>query len=89
MLVDILHTVHLNSMSRPGHGAFRSRRFNCLDPRNSSDNLEAASFTKPEKWSSERSLFHASMTELGLLGLLVLVFSITLLPRYAPQPKAL
>ncbi len=31
------------------------------------------------------------MTELGLLGLLVLVlvFSITLLRRYAPQPKAL
>ena len=37
----------------------------------------------------QRDIFRASMTELGLLGLLVLifVFSITLLRRYAPPPK--
>jgi hypothetical protein len=34
-------------------------------------------------------MFSASMTELGLLGLLILilVFSITLLRRYAPSPR--
>jgi hypothetical protein len=46
--------------------------------------LEAATLTKDGKWSGDgASVFHASMIELGLLGLLilVLVFSITLLRR--------
>ncbi len=54
--------------------------------------LEAATLTKEGKWSPDgASIFHASMIELGLLGLLVLVllFSITLLRRYAPAPKDL
>ncbi|MBV9574074.1 MAG: hypothetical protein JOY93_08470 [Acidobacteriales bacterium] len=54
--------------------------------------LQAANLTKSDKWSPENAgLFHASMLELGLLALvlLVLVFSIALLRRYAPAPKTL
>jgi hypothetical protein len=50
--------------------------------------LEAASLTKGGVWSADgASIFRGSMMELGLLGLviLVLVFSITLLRRYAPE----
>ena len=46
--------------------------------------------TKGGSWSAEgASIFRASMTELGLLGLLILilVFSSTLLRRFAPAPK--
>jgi len=50
--------------------------------------LEAASLTKEGQWTSEgaSSVFRASMIELGLLGLvvLVLVIAIALLRRYAP-----
>ena len=49
--------------------------------------LEASSLTQQAKWSPEgESLFRASMIELGLLGLLVmvLVIAITLLRRYVP-----
>ena len=52
--------------------------------------LEAATLTKGGTWSAEGAgIFRASMTELGLLGLLILilVFSITLLRRFAPLPK--
>ncbi len=51
--------------------------------------LEASSLTNGGSWSARRaSMFSASMTELGLLGLLILilVFSITLLRR-APGSK--
>jgi len=54
--------------------------------------LEAATLTKEGKWSTEgASIFRASMIELSLLGILVLVlvFSISLLRRYAPAPKDL
>jgi hypothetical protein len=55
--------------------------------------LEAASLTKEGAWATEGSsgIFHSSMIELGLLGLLVLVLvvSITLLRRYAPASKDL
>lgn len=52
--------------------------------------LEAATLTKGGTWSPESaSIFRASMIELGLLGLLILilVFSIALLRRFAPPPK--
>jgi hypothetical protein len=53
--------------------------------------LEAATLSKEGSWSTAgaSSVFRASMVELALLGLLVLifVFSITLLRRYAPSPK--
>lgn len=52
--------------------------------------LEAATLTKSTSWSADgASIFRATMVELGLLGLLILilVFSITLLRRYAPVPK--
>ncbi len=53
--------------------------------------LEASSLTKGGAWSTEgASIFRASMFELGLLGLLVLilVFSITLLRRTVPSPES-
>jgi hypothetical protein len=53
--------------------------------------LEAAALTKDGRWSSPEAqdVFRASMVELGLLALvvLVLVFGITLLRRYAPSPQ--
>jgi hypothetical protein len=52
--------------------------------------LEAASLTKGSAWSVDgASIFRGSMMELGLLGLviLILVFSITLLRRYAPEKE--
>jgi hypothetical protein len=52
--------------------------------------LEAASLTKGGAWSADgASIFRGSMMELGLLWLviLILVFSITLLRRYAPEKE--
>jgi Phosphate-starvation-inducible E family len=91
MLVEILHTVRISIHS---HflvtepflvvGLIASiRRVLVIT-------LEAATLTKGGTWSAEgASIFRASMTELGLLGLLILilVFSITLLRRFAPPPK--
>jgi len=91
MLVEILHTVRISIHS---HilvtepflvvGLIASiRRVLVIT-------LEAATLTKSGTWSAEgASIFRASMAELGLLGLLILilVFSITLLRRYAPGEK--
>ncbi len=91
MLVEILHTVRISIRS---HylvtepflvvGLIASiRRILVIT-------LEAASLSKGGTWSVDgASIFRASMIELTLLGLLVLilVFSITLLRRYAPPPK--
>jgi hypothetical protein len=91
MLVEILHTVRISIRS---HilvtepflivGLIASiRRILVIT-------LEAATLTQGGAWSAQgAAIFHASMIELGLLGLLVLilVFSITLLRRYAPVPK--
>jgi Phosphate-starvation-inducible E family len=91
MLVEILHTVRISIRS---HylvtepflvvGLIASiRRILVIT-------LEAATLTKGGTWSTEGpSIFRASMIELGLLGLLILilVFSITLLRRFAPPPK--
>lgn len=91
MLVEILHTVRISIHS---HilvtepflvvGLIASiRRILVIT-------LEAATLTKGGTWSAEgASIFRASMVELALLGLLVLifVFSITLLRRYAPTQE--
>jgi hypothetical protein len=91
MLVEIMHTVRISIRS---HflvtepflvvGLIASiRRILVIT-------LEAANLTKAGSFSAEgASIFRASMIELGLLGLLVLVlvFSITLLRRFAPSPK--
>ena len=85
MLVEILHTVRISIRSHTlvtepflVVGLIASiRRILVIT-------LEAATLTKPDKWTPEGSrIFHASMIELGLLGLLVfvLVYSITLLRR--------
>jgi hypothetical protein len=89
MLVEILHTVRISIRS---HilvtepflvvGLIASiRRILVIT-------LEAATLTKGGVWNQDSSnIFRAAMFELGLLGLLVLilVFSITLLRRYAPS----
>jgi hypothetical protein len=91
MLVEILHTVRISIRS---HflvtepflvvGLIASiRRILVIT-------LEAAKLTKNGSFSAEDAgIFRASMIELGLLGLLILilVFSITLLRRFAPSPK--
>ncbi|MDP9338904.1 MAG: phosphate-starvation-inducible PsiE family protein [Acidobacteriota bacterium] len=91
MLVEILHTVRISIRSHTlvtepflVVGLIASiRRILVIT-------LEAATLTKEGKWSPEgANIFHASMIELGLLGLLVLVlvFSITLLRRSSAYPK--
>jgi uncharacterized membrane protein (DUF373 family) len=92
MLVEILHTVRISIRS---HilvtepflvvGLIASiRRILVVT-------LEAATLTKEGSWATEGAsgIFHSSMMELGLLGLLVLVLvvSIVLLRRYAPALK--
>jgi hypothetical protein len=90
MLVEILHTVRISIHSHTlvtepflVVGLIASiRRMLVIT-------LEAAALTKGGTWSTEGvSIFRANMTELGLLGvlILILVFSITLLRRNAPQP---
>jgi len=91
MLVEILHTVRISIHSHVlvtepflVVGLIASiRRMLVIT-------LEAASLTNGGRWSSDgASIFRASMYELGLLGvlILILVFSITLLRRYAPTEE--
>jgi hypothetical protein len=92
MLVEILHTVRISIRS---HilvtepflvvGLIASiRRILVIT-------LEASTLTKEGSWATEGAsgIFHSSMIELGLLGLLVLVLvvSIALLRRYVPASK--
>ncbi|MGH9713175.1 MAG: phosphate-starvation-inducible PsiE family protein [Candidatus Acidiferrales bacterium] len=91
MLVEILHTVRISIRS---HflvtepflviGLIASiRRILVIT-------LEMATLSKDGRWVADgSSVFRASLIELGLLGMLVLalVFSITLLRRYAPGPE--
>lgn len=93
MLVEILHTVRISIRS---HllvtepflvvGLIASiRRILVIT-------LQAASLTQGGTWlTGGASIFRASMIELGLLGLLILilVFCITLLRRVAPSPENL
>jgi hypothetical protein len=92
MLVEVLHTVRIS---------IRSNILLATEPflvvgliasirRVLIISLEMNSLTKEGKWSIDgASIFRNSMIELGLLVvlILVLVFSITLLRRYAPTPK--
>jgi hypothetical protein len=94
MLVEILHTVRISIRSHVlvtepflVVGLIASiRRILVIT-------LEAATLTKEGAWATEGAsdIFHSSMIELGLLGLLVLVLviSITLLRRYASASKDL
>src|SRR6202790_1248460 len=94
MVVEILHTVRISIRSHVlvtepflVVGLIASiRRILVIT-------LEAATLTKEGAWVTEGSsgIFHSSMIELGLLGLLVLVLvvSITLLRRYAPASERL
>ena len=91
MLVEILHTVRISIRSHTlitepflVVGLIASiRRILVIT-------LEASTLTKEGSWSGDRaSLFHASMIELALLGVLALifVFSITLLRRHERESK--
>jgi uncharacterized membrane protein (DUF373 family) len=91
MLVEILHTVRISIHSHVlvtepflVVGLIASiRRMLVIT-------LEAASLTKGGVWSTDgSSIFRSSMYELGLLGvlILILVFSITLLRRFAPTEE--
>jgi hypothetical protein len=94
MLVEILHTVRISIRSHVLVtepflivGLIASiRRVLVIT-------LEAATLTKEGAWATEGSsaIFHSSMIELGLLGLLILVLvvSITLLRRCDPASKEL
>jgi hypothetical protein len=86
MLVEILHTVRISIRSHTlitepflVVGLIASiRRMLVIT-------LEASTLTKEGTWSAERAgIFRATMIELGLLGvlILILVFSITLLRRH-------
>jgi uncharacterized membrane protein (DUF373 family) len=92
MLVEILHTVRISIRSHVlvtepflVVGLIASiRRILVVT-------LEAATLTKEGAWTTEGAsgIFHSSMIELGLLGvlILVLVVSITILRRYAPMER--
>lgn len=91
MLVEILHTVRISIRSHVlvtepflVVGLIASiRRILVIT-------LQAATLTKDGKWLPEgASIFRASMIELALLGLLllILVVCIALLRHYAPGPK--
>src|SRR6202166_244162 len=93
MLVEILHTVRISIRSHTlvtepflVVGLIASiRRILVIT-------LQAATLTKEGKWSPQgETIFKASMIELGLLGvlILVLVYSITLLRRHGPTAKEL
>src|SRR6202047_3211051 len=93
MLVEILHTVRISIRSH----FFVTEPFLVVGliasiRRILVITLEAANLTKAGAWSPEISnIFRATMIELGLLGLLILilVFSITLLRRFAPSPESI
>src|SRR6267378_6268698 len=92
MLVEILHTVRISIRSH----VLVTEPFLVLGliatiRRILVITLEAATLTKEGAWATEgaKGIFHSSMIELGLLGLMVLVLvaSIALLRRYAPASK--
>lgn len=92
MLVEILHTVRITVRS---HIVLAAEPFLVVGliasiRRILVISLEMSALTKGDSWvANGESIFHASMLELGLLVLLVLilVFSITLLRRYTPSSK--
>lgn len=94
MLVEILHTVRISIRS---HIVLAGELFLIVGliasiRRILIISLQMASLTREASWSGEgASIFRASMLELALLIVLVLVlvYSITLLRRYAPSPKSL
>src|SRR5712672_2916083 len=92
MLVEILHTVRITVRS---HIVLAAEPFLVVGliasiRRILVISLEMSALTKAGNWAPDgESIFRASMIELGILVVLVLVlvFSITLLRRYAPAPE--
>ena len=91
MLVEILHTVRISIRSHVlVTEPFLVVALIASIRRMLVITLQAATLTKEGKWLPEgATIFRASMIELGLLGmlLLVLVVCIALLRRYAPTPE--
>jgi len=92
MLVEILHTVRISIRSHIlVTEPFLVVGLIATIRRMLVITLEASTLTSGGAWTPENaSLFRAAMVELGLLGVLVLilVFSITLLRRYAQGPDS-
>jgi hypothetical protein len=95
MLVEILHTVRISIRS---HILLVTEPFLVIGLIASIRRVlvitfEAATLSKEGTLSTEGvvSILHASMIELGLLGVLILIFvyCITLLRRHPPSPKVL
>jgi uncharacterized membrane protein (DUF373 family) len=91
MLVEILHTVRISIRSHVLVAeTFRVVGLIASIRQILVITLEAATLTTEGAWTTEgaRGIFHSSMIELTLLGLLVLVLliSITLLRRYNTVP---
>jgi hypothetical protein len=94
MVVEILHTVRISIRS---HILLATEPFLVVGLIASMRrvlviSMQMSTLTKEGKWSADgTSIFRASMLELALLVVfvLVLVFSITLLRRYVPTPKDL
>jgi hypothetical protein len=92
MVVEILHTVRISIRS---HILLATEPFLVVGLIASMRrvlviSMQMSTLTKEGKWSADgTSIFRASMLELALLVVfvLVLVFSITLLRRYVPTPK--
>ena len=92
MLMEILHTVRITVRS---HVVLAAEPFLVVGliasiRRILVISLEMSRLTKAGNWLLDgQSIFHASMLELGMLVVLVLVlvFSITLLRRYAAAPE--
>jgi hypothetical protein len=92
MVVEILHTVRISLRS---HILLATEPFLVVGLIASMRrvlviSMQMSTLTKEGKWSADgTSIFRASMLELALLVVfvLVLVFSITLLRRYVPTPK--
>src|SRR3984893_17850081 len=89
---DSAYGTYLHSLACSGYRTLSGRRTDCLNSAHSGDyRWKRPHSPKQGAWATEGAgdIFHSSMIELGLLGLLVLVLviSITLMRRYAPASK--
>ena len=80
---DSAYSTYLHSLPCSGYRTLSDRRTDCLNSPRFVITLEAATLTKEGAWATEGSsaIFHSSMIELGLLGLLVLVLVVSIILR--------
>ena len=88
------YRAYLHSLAGSGYRTFPDRRIDCFNTAHSCD-YPGGRHSYPRKWAwatdGASGIFHSSMIELGLLGLmvLVLVVCITLLRHYAATSQSL